>query len=370
MRFQNKVFIAGLFITLAFTGAAYSGLIINFEGMGYDEVQSFSNSISNLPVTAIMIGSPFKGYEFKKMDTPVYDFYDIGGSFRRGSMETALGSPDSFSNLVDYFHERRIEVYSKINLFVQKEGFNRNLWDSYDFTWDSFTFGDLYYFDINNENTRTKLGEIIYFLSSLPVDKWVIDLREIPEKLIKGYKDFLGEKGGGKFIILEDTTNDNDFRMSSGDYDYIRENIFIIPDPHLMEAKTYGGHPGWIHFIDSESLSVNNYASLSFLLSREKNVAVPAVFVNSYGSQLLRFFLNSSGFSVLPVSDDKLVIYNNEKIAAFNFSSSFSFWKTENLINKRGFYKSIFGGSTLTLKSNEMEFFMLPDSAAYWVITN
>jgi|GEM_PF-2681726 len=373
MYLRNNIFGAFLLIILTylltFTGIAYSGVIINFEGLSYDEIVTFNDSISNLPVAAVMIGSPFKGYEFRKKDTMVYDYYDIGDHFQRGSRETALGDPQSFSNLTIYFHGRKIEIYSKINLFIQKEGFNRVLWESSDFTSDSFAFSSIYYVNVTNDITRIKLRKIITFMTLLPVDKWVVDLREAPSNLVNAYRDFLREWGGGRFIILTDASDNNDLRISTADYYFIRTNIFVTPDPHLLKAKDFEGHSGWIQYIDSESLSVDNYAAMSFLLARRKDIVIPYVLFTSFGSRLIGFFLNSPGFTILPVSDDKLVIYNNDKVAAFNLSPSFSFWQADNFLNKKGFYKSIFGGSALILKNGKMEFFMLPQSAACWDIS-
>ncbi|MGA2141275.1 MAG: hypothetical protein ABSG94_02535 [Brevinematales bacterium] len=366
---RSKIILIPAFLFL-FSCSSFAGIIVNYDGLGYEEALSNALNISNLRVSAVIIGSPFKGYELKKSGTAVYDYFDTGVIFERGAFQNAMGSPLSFSNLINYFHGRNTLVYSMVSLFIQKQGYDRKMWDSSDFTEDSYTFGPTYYLNTAKENTREKLTRIIKYMSALPVDKWIIDLRGMPENLAAGYNIFLRQRGGGRFISLTDQTNADDGSMCTGDYYFLREKIFIMPDPHLKELKTFALHPGWIQFIDSSSPSVNNYAALSFLLSRGKDVVIPYGFLNSYGGQVIAFFSGSpsSEFNILPLSDDKLIIYNNDKVASFNFSSSFSFWQTGSVVNKKGFYKSIFGGAVIDNKNNVMEFFMFPQSASFWSI--
>jgi hypothetical protein len=364
---SSRIFFIFILIVL-FAFNAYPALIINFEGLGYDEVTGMSSSYSNIPVKAIMIGSPFKGYENKKKDIITYDFFDTGNHFQRGSFETALGTEESFSNFIKSFHDNRIEIYSHVNLFKQKSGYKRDMWKSSDFTWDSFAFGDEYYIDIEKPVARSKISEILSFMMTLPIDKWVIDIRGFPPALEKEYHDYLLENQNGKIIILSDCESNNAYLMNSADYHYLREKIFIMPEPHLKSLKSFEVHSEWFHLIDSDSLSVNNYSAMAYLLSQDQNTVVPYSFLNDYGLQIFRFFSYNNKFNAIPVSDDKLILYTDNKIAAYNFTPSFSFWKYDKIIDKVGIHKSIFGGALLIFKAAEMDFFMFPESAAFWDI--
>ncbi len=362
--FFRKFILFFIFIIIYVRG--YSGLIINCEGLTYEETLSFISSNSNLSLEGVIIGSPFKGYDYKKKDAVNYDYFDTGTKFQRGSLETASGTTASFTNLVHVLKEKKIALYSKINLFVQKDGFKRDFWNSTDFTSDSYLYSDLYYLNIDNNSARAKLQSIIQFMLSLSIDKWLVDLRDLPGSLGKDYGVFLRGNYGDKFLVLSDNMNENETRISADDYYFLRNNIFILPVPQLTKVNSFRAHSGWIHYIDSESLSMNNYAAAAYLLSQKQRVVIPYAMINTLGSRIFQFFLPAADFKVKTISDEKLVIYNKDKLAALNFNDNFSFWETENLLNKKGFFKSVFGSSTLYLKANKMRFFMFPESIALW----
>ncbi len=357
------------FIILLFISAIplYSSLIIDCEGLGYAQAEALAPGFSNLNVKAVMIGSPFKAYENKKRDMKAYDFFDTGDRMQRGSIETALGSASDFSNFVSFFHEKKIEVYCLVDLFRQKPGFKRDMWEASDFTPDSYASGDEYYIDINKAPAVKKFSGILSFITALPVDEWVADLRGMPQKNEKSYREYLLGNNKGKIIILSDSSLEYEFRMSSRDYNYLREKIFIMPLPKLNSVKSFQPHTAWLHLIGSDSLSVNNFAVMTYLVSQGENVVIPYNLLNSYGLDILSYFKDSPRFSVQAISDEKLVLYSQDKAAAFNFSGEFSFWKSLRISGiKNGSYKSVFGGEVLIQKEAETDFFMFPETEAVW----
>ena len=76
-----------------FSCSSFAGLIVNYEGLGYEEALSNALNLSNLTVSAVIIGSPFKGYELKKSGGAVYDYFDTGTVFERGVRSERDGEP-------------------------------------------------------------------------------------------------------------------------------------------------------------------------------------------------------------------------------------------------------------------------------------
>lgn len=371
---MQKIFKVIFAVVVAFfillPALSFSLFIIDYTGYRYEEVLSNFHKVEGLPLNGLIIGSPFKAYEKRKKEEIIYDFFDVGSVFQRGSLETYYGLERDFQNLTDFIKGKKLKIYAKVNLFTQKRGYKRSFWKNSDFYSRGVVYSDVYYLNLENMETRDKLDKIIRKLFSLPVDKWIVDIRNYPEPLkTKYYKYLLSQDTSRLYILLElkDINNKTDEVLSCEDYNFLREKVFVPQNCRFLLLKQFNfRNNGTIHFIQSDSLSINNFCVLAYLLAQNQDVVVPIDMLNHYGMQIVRFFAQGSKMKFNIFSDDKLVLYDESRIAAFNFGNSMCILKIENFWKKKGTYKSILGSSPLSFGERDVSIFMLPESFSFW----
>jgi len=361
--FRKLIFM--FILSLFFKTTGFSFVIIDFADCRYEDVLSNFYKVENLPLDGIIVGAPFKTYENRKKEDLVYDFFDEGNIFQRGSLETYYGSRENFQNLIDFIREKKIKIYSKVNLFTQKKGYKRSFWKNSDFYSLSMAYSDVYYININNVLTRDKLNKIVARLFFLPVDRWIIDIRNYPESLQKEYYNYLSGQDNSRLYILSEVNKSKDI-LSSEDYWFLREKVFVPQNCKFSILKEFSFRDNKIHLIESEETSINNFCVLAYLLSQNQNVVVPVDMLNSYGLQVVRFFGKGRKMRLNVISDDKFLIYDDAGIAAFNLGNFMCMLKMENTWKRKGVYKSVLGSSPISFEEKDVYMFLLPEIFSFW----
>ncbi len=364
---KNIIFITGsliLFIIFFFSDA-YSGIILDYQGLPYfDIIQDLSNSgITN--IDAVIISAPFKGYDgsLKTEDDDVYDFNDLGNKFQRGSYSTFYGDFSSFQAVSKYLKTRKISLYSRVNLFKQKAGYNKNEWNIEDFTPDSLSYSGQYIVDIKNLQTYKKIEEIIKNIRDLPVERWVIDLRDLPDNIREDYSQFVRDHFGISALLFSGSTNSD---ISSDIYWELRERAFMMPVPDFYYLDQIAIDKNEIYYIESGGTSVNNCSAFVFLYAGGAKLAVPYNFFNNFNADLMDFLADFSLDKKILISKEKMIWYNGKKVIAFNFSDTFSIFKFDNIYEISGTFKSKEGSSILNINGRNIKIFMFPESFSFW----
>lgn len=358
-----------VFTVLLITPALYAGIIIDGLKTGYPALIETVNAVSpGLPVDAVMLSSPFKLYEKNfKGDDCVYDFTDLGDTFQRGSLETALGNKESLLNFASSLKDKKIQLFMKVNLFNQKIGYKTSFWDKSDFLPASGADDTSYLVDIERQETKAKLEKIAVYLKTLPVDKWVIDCRSLPDSLREKYENFAKNILGNFIILITDTDKvTQDITISAHTYWDIRRDVFILPSPSFQKLKGLTVPPLPIHYVESDVPSWNNLAATAYLLIQSKKVMVPVRLLNSFAVSLLSHALKLADPTMNVLSDNRLIFYSKKGLIAFNFSDTLTTWKIENKTGFTGIKKSMLGSALLRADNKSVSLFVYPQSIAFW----
>jgi hypothetical protein len=350
--------------------SAYAGILLDVREVPYSNLISV---ISNLDLKAGLEGvvtrPPFKTYEQEILDFDqevVYDFFDTGGRLQRGSFLTPMGDENTLKELSSYLREKKIMLCAWANLFFQKKGFLRSFWANTDFVPEDRANSDVYRVDIRNSAAVSKLAKIAASMRRLPIQKWIIDLRNIPPRERRGYIDFVRGQFGSQAVIVSDEILDGREVIFSAPYWQLRKDIFLNLGPHFTLLDKLGLRKEGFYFIESDSLSVDNYSALTFLLLEGCSVFMPYSMMKSYLETTFGRIYQDRSFQRKILSDERMFYYSRKTLIAFNFSETFGVWKTKNGIFRKGFYKSILGSSILNSSPENLFFFLFPQSIAVW----
>lgn len=361
------VFFALLVLTMM-PGALFSGVVVDCGGMTYSNLMAYVSNLNLPSVQAIIISSPFKSYEktLTALDGPVYDFNDAGGKFQRGSVPTFLGDESALRDLAQYLWTRNIGLYAKVDLFHQKKGYNRNFWKDEGFIQDLMIYENKFVVDIGNASGRNGLSRAIGGMRNLPVQKWVVDVRDIPSGKRHDYVQFLAGNLGSSVVILSDGDQSVSQVAYLEDYYSLRTNAFSTLTPDFQFLEKFRSRNRTLHYIENESPLVNNTGPLMMLLLQNENVMMSYKMLNRFHQSLIEFIREFGGYTIERYGNDKLLIYNQDKLIAVNYSDSFASWKQKKRTWRKGFFKAIESGAVLSLNEKEMSFFLFPKSIAFW----
>ncbi len=94
----------------------------NKKGLWWNNLKDKADSFKELGITALWIPAPSKGnWGIYDMGYGVYDHYDLGNYYQKGSVETRFGSRRELESMVNSMHDtangqQRIDVYADIIL--------------------------------------------------------------------------------------------------------------------------------------------------------------------------------------------------------------------------------------------------------------
>lgn len=360
------VFAAVLFLLQG--GKVFPGVIALCDGMTYSNVMTFVSNLNMRELRAVVISCPLKNYDRNpsSIDGPVYDYNDAGSKFQRGSVATLLGDEAGLRALADFLNRRNIGLYARVDLFRQKKGYDRRTWNGADFTLDSQNSGGDLLVDIRNPDTRGKVIANIGAIRRLPVQKWVVDARYLPPDRRTEYVQFAAGNFGSSGIIFSDGEQNMPEVAHIRDYYGMRTNAFSTLQPNLKALEHFSSEGGFTHFIESDTPLVNNTGPLMFLLLQHYNVLVSSRILNRYHQALIDFIGEFGGYDKQIMADDRMILYNNDRMIAINYSDSFAVWKMRNPLGRRGFYKGTASGALLNLGDGQMTVFLFPKSIAFW----
>lgn len=369
-----KLFLIKIIVLLSIclpTSGVFAGIVVDCGGMTYSNLMVYASNLNMQSVQALVISSPFKAYEktLSALDGPVFDFSDAGGKFQRGTVPTYLGDEASLRALAQYLWTRNIALYAKVDLFHQSRGYNRFIWKDSDFLRDNLIYRKQMIVDIGSSSARGALSDAIGWMRRLPVQKWVVDVKDIPADLRQEYVQFLTGSMGSAVIVLSDGDQTVAQVAHVEDYYTLRTNAFFPLKPDFRSLERFRASSGYLHYIDSESSLVNNTGPLLFLLLQNCNVMLSYKMLNRYHQSLIDYVRDFGGYAIETVStagEDKLLVYNQDKLIAVNYSDSFSVWKQKKKTWRKGFFKSLASGATLGIDDTDMTFFMFPKSIAFW----
>jgi hypothetical protein len=359
-----------LFVTIFLLSSAktFAGVAVLCEGMTYSNVMNYVSNLNMKDLQAVVISSPFKAFDRTPaaLDGPVFDFNDTGNKFQRGAYQTLLGDEAGLRALADFLYRRNVGLYAKTDLFRQKKGYNRGIWNNADFIPENQIYGGDLIVDIRNSDTRGKLSYAIGAMKRLPVQKWVIDVRTLPADRRSEYVEYIAGNFGSSSIILSDSEQNRPEVAHIRDYYNLRTNAFSVLQPNLKVLERYSADGGFIHSIENDAPLVNNTGPLMMLLLQRCNVLLSKRMLNPYHQALIGFIADFGGYEKRALTNDKFIVFNQDKMIAVNYTDSFAVWNVKNPVGRKGFYKAIASGALLKLGDKNMTVFLFPKSIAFW----
>lgn len=87
------------------------------DGIWWDSLSTLSAGLASAMFDGIWIPSPSKGASGKfSMGYDIYDHYDFGNYYQRGTQETRFGSLKELQKMIDRYHSLKMKVYSDVVL--------------------------------------------------------------------------------------------------------------------------------------------------------------------------------------------------------------------------------------------------------------
>ena len=348
--------------------ALFSGVVVDCSGMTYSTLMVYVSNLNLPSVQSIVISSPFKSYEktLTALDGPVYDFEDAGNKFQRGSVPTYLGDETALRTLAQFCWTKNIALYARVDLFHQVRGYNRNYWRDTDFLQDLAHYQERLIVDIGSSSASGGLSKAIGGLKRLPVQKWVVDVRDVPAERRQDYIRYLVDSLGQSVVVLSDKDTPQTQVAKQEDVFALQKNVFSAEKPDFRFLEKFSADSGFLHYIDHDSPFINNSGPLMVLLLQNCSVMVSSRMMNRYHRSLVAFIRDFGGYSVEKVSEDKILFYNQDKMIAVNYSDSFACWKQKKTTWRKGFFKAVDSGAVLSAGEKDMTFFLFPKSIACW----
>jgi hypothetical protein len=365
-----KYIALALLLTVLFGSKLSAKIIVDFSNLDVTDIVSIISRDESRIADAVIISHPFKkpGGE-RDRGLLVYDYWDTGEKWQRGVDRTIFGRLSDFKRLVDNLRAKNIEVYCLVDIFNHSEDFNLEFWHQTDFLSRRYSLPGFRLLNIENPNTRRRLDTVFTGLREINVDKWVFDLRNIPGNLEKSYAEYV-RRGfrNGKLILLNNPYDRREDVVSSQAFWQLRSTNFLMPVADFSSIDRLA-IPEYIHWIESGQMSVNNIATMIYILANNRDIVIPAEFLK-YGNvvRMLDAVKDASQLKNYVYDETKMFLYSTRFAIGFNFSEEISVFKTPRLILSNGRYNSVTGSGVLTVGSDNNYFFMLPSSVYVWKI--
>ncbi len=322
---------------------------IDFRGADFNEITNVVEKIysSNLKIYFSIVDNPFR----KQLDGSIYDF--------------EIPNKEAFSNILSFFLEKGIDVYIYLSLFAQPRYFSRKLWSIEDFTFDSINYSSNYIVDIDTKRTRSKLKDYFSKLKNLS-KRWVIDLSELPEYEVKKFLEFsLSEVGESMFLSSRSFKNFEKKVIQSEDYWNLRKNNFLYPIANFNGLENFLSKGG-INFIESDENSLNNVATLIFLLLKGESVLIPYKLISEFFLGLWSF-IEGGDFKNVYLSKERMFFAEKDKVLVINFAGCYEAVELDNIgFSDKFFGFSKGGGGWMKTEKGKTTFFLFPGTISYY----
>ncbi len=365
--FKNVVFI--LLILGAIHSYGYSSLTIDCSGEKYTGVLSLLSNVGLENIQAVVVSHPFWHFEGKMDHTSMVFFWDTTLQMR-GQQHPRAGTISELKTLADFLHKKKIKIYSRVDAFSQKKDFYLPWWSQADFTLDSINFYHLNIIDIDNSSALGKLSILFREMNSLPIDKWIIDIDNIPVEKKPDYANIAQRGLGGKCYIYSAMTNQMGGKplIEAWDFWQLREGPFLTPIADMTEI-TNTRFPSVLHLIDSDTLTINNIAATFYMLSRGLKVVIPSSFVHHTGiARMLKVMDSEKEFNIHLVNKDTMLLFSDRQIISFHLNDQLAMYKIPAILKKPGSFNSVVGNSILYSDSTYNYFLLFPGSVYLWEI--
>lgn len=366
MKYRIVFFIIALFTT----NTIFARIIVDCHKIDYSNTMELIKSKTNTQIYAIVLSHPFKKYDgISDTGNLIYDPLDTGNKYQRATKNTAYINLEYYNKLIDYLHSRDIKVYAIVDMFTQKKHCNLKYWDKTDFIPESETPKNTLLIDITGSG-RNKLDKTIRIMKSIPVDKWIVDLTVVPSIHTEEYSRYIKAALRNKVLIYKNSfkKREHDNYVYSKTYWQLRNKNFLMPIANL-KSITNIELPKIIHYVESQTTTVNNLATVLYIVSHEVDVIIPHTFFeNKKIFQMIDFLRDENDFTKYTVNENVMIFYSANKAMALNMNSEMSVIKTPLLIEKAGVYKSLAGNGFLRVDSKNNYFFLLPQSIYVWRI--
>lgn len=90
---------------------------VNHNGTWWDTLRIKSQSLANAGITALWVPPPSKGnFGITDMGYGIFDHYDLGNYYQKGTTETRFGSRSELSAMISAMHTNGVKVYADIIL--------------------------------------------------------------------------------------------------------------------------------------------------------------------------------------------------------------------------------------------------------------
>ncbi|MGC8765922.1 MAG: hypothetical protein ACP5QT_08590, partial [Brevinematia bacterium] len=234
-----------------------------------------------------------------------------------------------------------------------------------DFTSDSINNSTKYIVDINENETRNKLKRYFSIIKSIS-KKWCLDLSDSNDEQGRILDFCQTEFKESIFLTSKRYKNLKPTILHSENYWDLRKNVFLYPLANLEEITNYNPCND-INLIDSSENSVNNIATIVFLLLKKEKILISYRLIDDFFIALCSFL--KSGFEIFYLSRERAIFTDKGKFLVINFSPVYGCIDFEALnFSNNSFVFSELGGGWLKIKKDKATFFLFPGSISYYYV--
>lgn len=363
-RFRNIVL---LFSLLSAAATVHASLIVDCSFDPYVEIPSILSNVGLHNVEAVIVPHPFWRFEGRTDRSFLVYHWDIDTP-RRGQSFPAAGSREDLAVLSQMLRRHKIKLYSRIDIFNQKQDYNLSWFSLEDFSLDSRLYSD--HLTLDPSRGIAALSPLFREMSSLPIDKWVIETDDLPSVQWKEYVAAAKKGLGSRALFYSSLTNRIPGAPLIHAYDFwsLREGPFLTPLPDLSGITNLSFSRG-VHVIASDKLTINNIATVFFMLSRGLKISVPASFVRHPGlSRMLQIVESEKEFSIQLINKETMLLYSDAQVLSFHLRDTLAMYKIPAIIKQPGSLFSVVGSSILFTKDAYSYFLLYPGSVYLWEI--
>ncbi len=354
-------------IILVASVSGLNGLVtVDFSQDSYSSVLTQLSNIGLEHVEAVVVRHPFWHLHGKSdKEFGVYN-WDLNIP-SRAQQSPSAGSLSELNSLADYLHKKKIRLYSRIDPFIQIKDFDKNWWELKDFSYDSIQFGK---YNLVSPAGSDKLGSLFHAMKSMPIDRWIVNLDNVPVAQQTEYAGIARRGLGPRILLMTSFTNKigNYSLLQAADYWTLREGPFLTPIPELSAISNFkASHQK--HIIDSDKLTINNIATTVYMLSQDLSVVIPASFIRHKGiAHMIQALQSKDTFKLKLLSDKTMLLYSRNQIISFHLGDEMNMIKIPSLITNKGDYNSVVGNSILHSENDLNYFLLFPGSVYLWEI--
>lgn len=340
-------FFSILFILLVIN-LSYS-ISIDFRGASISRIVNIVKFLESkgISIDFVVLDNPFR----KNKEGGVYDFDYEDANFKE----------------IDYFLKQKgINYYIYLSLFTQSKHYSRKLWSINDFKQESITYSSTYIVDYTAPPTREKLKK---YLSNLKDKgyKLFLDLTFFQDdEADEIIKLFASELDNSVYLLNNKLSRAKGRSICVSYYWDLRRKFFLYPKANFKGIEDYHLSDE-INFIASDEFSINNIATISYMIIKKKKILIDHNMLGGAILDLIRF-LEHGNFKKVFFSDKRMIYSSGDRIVVLNLERDFSAFDMDfDSVKKKGVYFSLSGGGILDV-DKRFNFFLFPGSVSCFLV--